>query len=72
MFQTFKNAWKVPDIRKKLVFTMMILLLYRIGANIFVPYVDVAAISGTVNSAARYSGFFKGGSFNFIIRNICA
>ncbi len=58
MLQTFKNAWKVPDIRKKLLFTLMILLLYRIGANIFVPYVDVAAISGTVNSAARYSGFF--------------
>lgn len=58
MLQTFKNAWKVPEIKKKLLFTMMILLLYRIGANIFVPYVNVAAISGTVNSAARYSGFF--------------
>ena len=41
MLQTFKNAWKVPELRKKILFTLMILLLYRIGANITVPYVDV-------------------------------
>ena len=45
MFQTFKNAWKTPDIRKKLLFTMMIILLYRIGATLYVPYVDVNALS---------------------------
>ena len=42
MLQTFKNAWKVQDLRKKILFTLMIILLYRIGANLFVPYVDVA------------------------------
>lgn len=45
MFQTFKNAWKVPDLRKKLLFTLMIILLYRIGASLYVPYVDVNALS---------------------------
>jgi preprotein translocase subunit SecY len=42
MIQTFVNAWKVPELRKKLLFTLMIILLYRIGANLFVPYVNVA------------------------------
>ena len=40
MFQTFKNAWKVPEIKNKLLFTLLIVILYRIGANIPVPYVD--------------------------------
>ncbi len=44
MFQTFKNAWKVPELRSKLLFTVMIILLYRIGAQLFVPYVDVNMI----------------------------
>ena len=36
MIQTFVNAWKVPELRKKLLFTLMIILLYRIGANLFI------------------------------------
>ncbi len=45
MFQTFKNAWKVPELRKKLIFTLVVILLYRIGANLYVPYVNVGLIS---------------------------
>ena len=55
MFQTFKNAWKVPELRKKILFTLMIILLYRIGANLFVPYVDVAAVA---NQTALSNGMF--------------
>ena len=40
MFQTLKNAWKVADIKSKLLFTLLIVVLYRLGANIPVPYVD--------------------------------
>ena len=40
MFQTLKNAWKVVDIKNKLLFTLLIVVLYRLGANIPVPYVD--------------------------------
>ena len=40
MFQTLKNAWKVAEIKNKLLFTLLIVILYRIGANIPVPYVD--------------------------------
>ena len=41
MFATLQNAWKIPELRKKLMFTALILLLYRIGNVIPVPYVDV-------------------------------
>ena len=44
MIQTFKNAWKIADIRKKLLFTLFIVLVYRIGANLYVPFVDVDKI----------------------------
>ena len=40
MFQTLRNAWKIPELRKKLIFTMLILLVYRIGNVIPVPFVD--------------------------------
>ncbi len=42
MIHTFVNAWKVQELRKKLLFTLAIILLYRIGANLFVPYINVA------------------------------
>ena len=40
MIQTFRNAWKIADIRKKILFTLFIVLIYRIGANLYVPFVD--------------------------------
>ncbi len=55
MFQTFKNAWKVPELKKKILFTILILLLYRIGAALYVPYVDVEAI-GQLADAFSQSG----------------
>ena len=42
MFTTLKNAWSILDLRKKMMFTLLILLLYRIGNVIPVPYVDTA------------------------------
>ena len=44
MFSTLQNAWKIPELRKKLMFTMLVLLLYRIGNVIPVPYVDAASM----------------------------
>ena len=56
MFATLQNAWKIPELRKKLMFTALVLLLYRIGNVIPVPYVDVdtlqtyfdTVLSGTI------------------------
>ena len=41
MLTTLRNAWKIADLRKKLLFTLLIILLYRIGNVIPVPFVDV-------------------------------
>ena len=43
--QTLKGAWKAPELRKKIIFTLFILLIYRFGNAVPVPYVDVAALS---------------------------
>jgi len=40
VFKTLKNAWGIPELRKKLMFTLLILLVYRIGNVIPVPFVD--------------------------------
>ena len=50
MFKTLANAWKIPELRKKLMFTLMILLLYRIGNVIPVPYIDVKALTTMFDS----------------------
>ena len=55
MIQTIRKAWGIPELRRKLVFTMLILLIFRIGNAIPVPYIDTATLktyldtmSGTV------------------------
>ena len=44
MFKTLRNAWAIPELRKKLIFTILIMLLYRIGNVIPVPYIDVETL----------------------------
>ena len=41
MIKTMINAWKVPDIRKKLLFTAFIILVFRIGSVIPVPFLNI-------------------------------
>ena len=50
MFQTIRNAWKVEEIRRKIIFTLFIVLLYRLGNSVPVPYVDTALLSNYFNS----------------------
>ncbi len=56
MLQTLKNAWRTPEIKKKIVFVLFILLLYRIGTVIPVPFVD----------AANFSRNFSGTIFSYM------
>ena len=44
MLSTLANAWKIPELRKKLMFTMIVLLIYRLISAIPVPYIDTAAL----------------------------
>lgn len=40
MFQTLRNAWKIPELKSKLLFTLFIIVLYRVGASIVMPWVN--------------------------------
>jgi len=50
VFKTLRNAWAIPDLRKKLIFTILIMLLYRIGNVIPVPYIDVELLGSYFDS----------------------
>ena len=45
MFATLANAWKIPELRKKIIFTLLILMIYRIGNAIPVPFIDTALMA---------------------------
>ena len=45
MFKTLKNAWKIPELQNKILFTLLIVLLYRLGSAIPVPYVNSAIMT---------------------------
>ena len=63
MLQTFKNAWKLPDIRKKILFALFILLLYRVGTVIPVPFVNASSFAATFSGTILdYMNTLSGGS----------
>lgn len=64
MFKTFSNAWKIPEIRQKILFTLLMLLIYRIGAFIPVPGVNVDFITQQVQNydILGFLNTFSGGS----------
>ena len=45
MFTTLRNAWKIPELRKKILFTLFVLMIYRLGACVPVPYVNVSELA---------------------------
>ena len=54
MFETLKNAWKIADLRKKLLYTLLIVVIFRIGCKIPVPYIDPAAIQGLFSGGSLF------------------
>ena len=50
MIQTIRNAWKVPELRNKLLFTIFALLIFRVGAAIPVPFIDTKMLGDYIQS----------------------
>ncbi len=50
MVETIRNAWKVPELRRKIQFTIFALLIFRFGASVPVPYIDSALLSSHLQS----------------------
>ena len=45
MFQTIKNAWNVPDLRKRILYTVMMLAIFRLGSHILVPFINTEVLA---------------------------
>ena len=69
MLETLKNAWRVKELRNKILFTILILLIFRIGSVIPVPYIDVAmlrqSMSTTANEFFSYLSVLTGGGLEY-------
>ena len=67
MLETIRNAWRIPELRKKLLMTAFIILIFRLGNNIPVPYVDTSLLSAYfASSSATILGMMNvmsGGAF---------
>lgn len=66
MFTTLRNAWKIEDLRKKLLFTLFILIIFRLGSAITVPFLDPSAIKSMIGdgSLLGYIDMLTGGGFS--------
>ena len=69
MFQTIKNAWKIPDLRKKILFTLVMIVIFRFGSFIPVPFLDGTIISQFLSKMGEDSllnlmNMFSGGAFS--------
>ena len=68
MFQTLKNAWKTPELKTKLLFTLVIVILYRVGANIPIPWVNPETVSSfatqTSGTVLEYLSILSGGAMS--------
>ncbi len=70
MLQTFRNAWRIEELRKKILFTLLIVLLYRLGNAVPVPFVDTNLLQQYFNSSNLQNTIFglynvmSGGAFS--------
>lgn len=67
MLETLKNAWKIPDLRKRILFTLMMIVVYRLGAVIPVPFIDKSVVaqmfSGSNGGILDFFDLMSGGAF---------
>ncbi|MBQ2677046.1 MAG: preprotein translocase subunit SecY [Clostridia bacterium] len=71
MFETLRNAWRVKEIRQKIIFTIFIILIFRFGSVVPVPFIDVAALKSSLEQTSTSGDFFSylsiltGGAMNY-------
>ena len=69
MLQTFRNAWKIEDLRRKILFTLFMVLLYRLGSAVLVPYVNTELLKQYFDQTLQSSilglhNVMSGGAFS--------
>ena len=70
MLNTIKNAWRIPDLRKKMLFTLFIIIAFRFGSVIPIPFLDMNSLqalmeSASANTALGYINMLTGGAFQY-------
>ena len=70
MFNTIRNAWRIHDLRKKILYTLLIIIVFRFGSVIPAPFLDASALSELMasageNSALGYINMLTGGAFSY-------
>ncbi len=64
MFDTFKNAWKVQELRKRLLYTLMILVIFRLGCVVTVPFIDPAKVGIGGTDMLSFLNAMSGGALS--------
>ncbi|MFA6001867.1 MAG: preprotein translocase subunit SecY, partial [Thermoleophilia bacterium] len=68
MFASMANAWRIPELRVKLIFTGAMIIVYRFGAHVPVPGVDIGAIQKIIDQGSRgvlgFLNMFSGGALS--------
>ena len=66
MFKTIKNALKTPDVRKRLLYTLLLIVLFRLGCYITVPGVNVTVLNSSMSTTgfAEFVDIISGGAFS--------
>ena len=71
MFSTIRNAWRIPDLRKKILFTLLVIVVFRLGSVIPVPFLDAVKLQALMasvdasGSALSYINMLTGGAFSY-------
>ena len=70
MFNTIRNAWRIPDLRKKILYTLLIIVVFRFGSVIPAPFLDASALadlmsSASENTALGYINMLTGGAVSY-------
>ena len=61
---TIKNAWKTPELRKKILYTLLLIVIFRLGCYITVPGVDSSALNSNPEGIAALINLISGGAFS--------
>ena len=73
MFKTIRNAWSIPDLRRKILFTLLIVVIFRVGSVIPVPFLNMEALHNVMNATSAsgmdetlvgYINTLSGGAFS--------
>lgn len=65
MLETLRNAWKIPELRRRILYTFMMLVIFRLGSVIPVPGIDISQVKNIVENAGLLSfmDLVSGGAF---------